>query len=107
MIVRINPKDMVSVPTDYANTKGRCCRYEVVAEYKEDWRSKIQKGESGWDSFLYTSDGDEYDSEEEDYDDEEDNYGSCSGNKCHYGYKPSGHKFHNLRDNTGKFSKKM
>ena len=107
MIVKINPKDLVSVPTDYANTKGRCCRYEVVAEYKEDWRSKIQKGESGWDSFLYTSDGDEYDSDDEDYDDEEDNYGSCSANKCHYGYKPSGQMFHNVRDNTGKFIKKM
>ena len=107
MIVKINPKDCVSFPVDYNNTKGRCCRYEVVAEYKEDWRSKIQKGESGWDSFLYTSDGDEYDSEEEDYDDEENNYGSCCGNGCQYGYKPSGHKFHNVRDNTGKFSKKM
>jgi len=107
MIVKINPKDCVSFPVDYNNTKGRCCRYEVVAEYKEDWRSKIQKGESGWDSFLYTSDGDEYDSEEEDYDDEENNYGSCCGNGCQYGVKPSGHKFHNVRDNTGKFSKKM
>jgi hypothetical protein len=107
MIVKINPKDCISFPVDYANTKGRCCRYEVVAEYKEDWRSKIQKGESGWDSFLYTSDGDEYDSDEEDYDDEENNYGSCCGNGCQYGVKPSGQKFHNVRDNTGKFSKKM
>lgn len=34
MILKINPRDVVSIPTDYNNTKGRCCRYEVVGEYK-------------------------------------------------------------------------
>lgn len=33
MIVKINPRDVVSIPADYNNTKGRCCRYEVVAEH--------------------------------------------------------------------------
>ena len=103
MILKINPADVVSIPADYNNTKGRCCKYEVVAEYKEDWRSKINRGESGWDNDLYSSDGGDYDWDDEDEDEEE--Y-SC-GSSCHYGYKPSGHKFHNLRDNTGKFSKKM
>jgi len=32
MAVKINPKDVVAIPQDYNNTKGRCCRYEVVAE---------------------------------------------------------------------------
>lgn len=32
MIVKINPRDVVSIPSDYYNTKGRCCRYEVVDE---------------------------------------------------------------------------
>jgi hypothetical protein len=32
MVVKINPKDVVSIPMDYANTKGRCCFYEVVDE---------------------------------------------------------------------------
>ena len=38
MIVKINPRDVVAIPADYNNTKGRTCKYEVVAEYKEDWR---------------------------------------------------------------------
>lgn len=30
VIVKINPRDVVAIPTDYNNAKGRCCRYEVV-----------------------------------------------------------------------------
>lgn len=32
MILKINPRDVVSIPTDYDNSKGRCCRYEVIGE---------------------------------------------------------------------------
>lgn len=32
MIVKINPRDVVSIPSDYNNSKGRACRYEVVGE---------------------------------------------------------------------------
>jgi len=32
MILKINPRDVVSIPTDYNNTKGRCARYEVIGE---------------------------------------------------------------------------
>ena len=32
MIVKINPRDVVSIPTDYNNAKGRACRYEVIGE---------------------------------------------------------------------------
>jgi hypothetical protein len=32
MILKINPADVVSIPTDYNGAKGRCCRYEVVAQ---------------------------------------------------------------------------
>lgn len=31
MILKINPADVVSIPTDYDGAKGRCYRYEVVA----------------------------------------------------------------------------
>lgn len=37
VIVKINPRDVVSIPSDYNNAKGRCCMYEVVAEYTGDW----------------------------------------------------------------------
>ena len=111
MIVKINPKDVVSIPADYNNTKGRTCRYEVVAEYKDDWRSKIDRGESGWNSPLYSSNGGEYDDCCDDdcdecYLDEEDYEESFDNQNDYYGVKPSGHKFHNVRDKTGKFTKK-
>ena len=33
MIVKINPADVVSIPSDYNNAKGRTCRYEVIGEH--------------------------------------------------------------------------
>jgi len=63
MIVKINPKDVVAIPADYNNTKGRCARYEVINEYTEDWRSKLNNQESGWDADLYDEDGSEYEDE--------------------------------------------
>ena len=32
VIVKINPRDVVSIPSDYNQTKGRACRYEVIGE---------------------------------------------------------------------------
>lgn len=32
VIVKINPMDVVSIPTDYNNAKGRACKYEVIGE---------------------------------------------------------------------------
>jgi hypothetical protein len=32
VIVKINPADVVSIPTDYDNSKGRACKYEVIGE---------------------------------------------------------------------------
>ena len=32
MIVKINPADVVSIPTDYGFSKGRCCKYQVTGE---------------------------------------------------------------------------
>lgn len=32
VIVKINPADVVSIPSDYNDAKGRACRYEVVGE---------------------------------------------------------------------------
>lgn len=32
MILKVNPRDVVSIPSDYNDAKGRCCRYEVVGE---------------------------------------------------------------------------
>jgi hypothetical protein len=32
VIVKINPRDVVSIPNDYNYSKGRACRYEVIGE---------------------------------------------------------------------------
>jgi hypothetical protein len=32
VILKINPADVVSIPSDYNNAKGRACRYEVIGE---------------------------------------------------------------------------
>ena len=32
MLMKVHPRDVVSIPIDYNNQKGRCCYYEVVDE---------------------------------------------------------------------------
>lgn len=45
MIVKINPRDVVSIPVDYNNAKGRACRYEVVGEIENyDFGDKSLEG---------------------------------------------------------------
>jgi hypothetical protein len=123
MIVKINPRDVVAIPADYNNTKGRTCRYEVVGEYTDNWREKLGRNESGWDSPLYSSDGGDY---QDDCDNDSDDCCHYDGEDCDcnqdeqayqdhldkvskgynpdvYGIKPNGHKFHNMRDENGKF----
>lgn len=34
--VKVNPADVVSIPADYHNMKGRCCQYYVVEELDEN-----------------------------------------------------------------------
>ncbi len=36
LILKINPRDVVSIPTDYNDSKGRACRYEIVDEIDKD-----------------------------------------------------------------------
>jgi hypothetical protein len=36
IILKINPRDVVSIPTDYNDSKGRACRYEIVDEIDKD-----------------------------------------------------------------------
>lgn len=36
MLVKVDPKDVVSIPSDYNNAKARCNTYEVVAEITEE-----------------------------------------------------------------------
>lgn len=36
MVLKINPADVVSIPTDYNGAKGRCAKYTVVAQVNGD-----------------------------------------------------------------------
>ena len=36
LILKINPRDVVSIPNDYNDSKGRACRYEIVDEIDKD-----------------------------------------------------------------------
>ena len=36
VVLKINPRDVVSIPTDYNDSKGRACRYEIVDEIDKD-----------------------------------------------------------------------
>lgn len=42
VILKINPRDVVSIPSDYNNAKGRTCRYEVVEEKSQDGRDTVE-----------------------------------------------------------------
>lgn len=43
VIVKINPRDVVSIPSDYNNAKGRACRYEVIGELGVDAEDAFDK----------------------------------------------------------------
>jgi hypothetical protein len=36
VILKINPADVVSIPSDYNDSKGRACKYEVIGEMEVD-----------------------------------------------------------------------
>lgn len=41
IILKINPRDVVSIPADYNNTKGRCCEYLVEAQYHDAHKAQF------------------------------------------------------------------
>jgi len=79
VIVKINPADVVSVPSDCNCEKLRTCRYEVVGEYQGELLKPLYKSEFGEDDYhedegsLYDEyDEDYWDQYDDDYDDEDD-----------------------------------
>lgn len=78
VLVKINPADVVSIPSDYDNTKGRCFRYEVVGEIpQEEVHNYIWGAVSrGYSDYQWGPDDDNWDDDVDDidlgYDDEDD-----------------------------------
>ena len=79
VIVKINPEDVVSVPSDCNCEKLRTCKYEVVGLYQGELPKPLYKAEFEADSYVdedeYSTVYDEYDEDYwdqfEDEDDEE------------------------------------
>jgi hypothetical protein len=71
VLVKVNPADVVSIPSDYDNTKGRCWRYEVIEEIPaveidgQEWKPVANS---------WSNDYDDYDIDS-DYDDDDDDIG--------------------------------
>lgn len=62
VVVKINPADVVSIPADYNNSKGRTWRYEVVGEI--EWE---QEQITPW----YTNEYDDIHEDDEEYEDDD------------------------------------
>ena len=62
MIVKINPADVVSIPSDYDNAKGRCCKYTVIGEHTDPEKEYKQYTESA----VVGSDGQELEYDDRD-----------------------------------------
>ena len=73
IIVKINPRDAVSVPTDSSHQKLRTCRYEVVGLYEGELKRPVYHAslEDGYESYEGYDDDYDDDYDDEDYDDTE------------------------------------
>jgi len=114
VIVRIDPADVVSVPSDCSHQKLRTCRYQVVADYNGELE-KVCYDSDNLDNLYDDSDYEEdfdwddlCDETDDDCFEEGDVVSECSGRcSCNqeYGVKPNGHKYYNRRDSNGRFVK--
>jgi len=96
MIVKINPKDVVSIPSDYNDAKGRCCRYEVVGENVSETKEKTDYTSS----VIVANNG-----QEKNFHNKRDSKGRFV-KAVAKDVKEITVKFHNQRDSNGRFVKK-
>jgi len=97
IIVKVNPRDVCAIPSDYRNTKGRTACYEVIAEYVSENNQYVEAFDEGYvdtqedvNKAMVTSEIEVA---------VEDN----SSNE--FGVKPDGKRFHNRRDPlSGRFA---
>ena len=70
VIVKVHPRDRVSVPVDYSHAKVRGCRYEVLSEYTGDDKADYLGSKAVWSDDDWADDEDE--SDEDFFSDEDD-----------------------------------
>lgn len=71
VLVKIKPRNFVSIPIDYKNAKARVCEYEVLCEYDGSDKDDILSLKRVWNEDDLISDYRDYD----DYDDDDDDDG--------------------------------
>lgn len=77
VIVKINPRDVVSVPSDCNCEKLRTCQYEVVGEYQGELLKPLYSANFTEDEYADYEDDENYDLDSEywdQFDDDEDDY---------------------------------
>ena len=77
VIVKINPRDVVSVPSDCNCEKLRTCQYEVVGEYQGELLKPLYSANFSEDEYADYEDDENYDLDSEywdQFDDDEDDY---------------------------------
>jgi hypothetical protein len=67
VIVKIHPRDVVSVPSDCNHEKLRTCRYEVVGEYQGELLKPLYKSEFNEDSYYDEDEDNLYDEYDDAY----------------------------------------
>jgi hypothetical protein len=89
VLVKVNPRNVVAVPTDYNNQKMRVCEYEVLKEIEFDftceshvWEDARTPAFSGWSEYDYDDESNSEDDEYEYGDDDED--GELEDDKDYY-----------------------
>lgn len=70
VVVKVDPQHVVSIPTDYNNSKGRACEYLILEEI--DWDTRIEVDAFGMDNESGDYDEEEEEEEEEEQDDTDD-----------------------------------
>lgn len=76
VLVEIDPRDVVAIPNDYNNAKGRCWRYKVVGEVSHDEAQAMI-----WPAvqdFGVEYDDDDWDDDLRDWEDDDDDWGVLS-----------------------------
>lgn len=51
LILSIDPQDVIAIPTDYNQTKGRACRYRIIGELDHDQAQRFFRGKLVVDQF--------------------------------------------------------
>jgi hypothetical protein len=77
VIVKINPRDVVSVPSDCNCEKLRTCQYEVVGEYQGELLKPLYSANFTEDEYADYEDDEDYDIRDDywdQFDDDEDDY---------------------------------